>query len=86
MLLDSKDKGFEKFCLWQDKNGNGLSEEGELWSLKEIGILSIDLKQVKKSSAEHQSKGIGILNTGEVHWEDGKTTTAYDLVLEYYVY
>lgn len=43
-VIDSKDKIFSALQLWSDGNSNGTSEDGELFSLKDKGVISIDLK------------------------------------------
>jgi hypothetical protein len=77
-IFDSKDDKFSDFYVWQDKNSNGAVEEGELKSLKEHGIHSINFNESRVSSEEQQEQGI--LNVATVEWEDGKITNAYDLV------
>jgi hypothetical protein len=42
-VIDSADSLFSKLRLWRDTNHNGISEPGELHSLKEIGIQSISV-------------------------------------------
>ena len=41
--LNTSDARFELFGVWRDANGNGISEDGELCSLYEAGIVSINL-------------------------------------------
>jgi len=41
--LSAEDAGFSAFGVWIDANGNGRSEGGELQSLLDLGITSIDL-------------------------------------------
>lgn len=41
--FDASDIDFAKVSVWQDINGNGISEGGELKSLAELGITSIGL-------------------------------------------
>lgn len=43
-VIDSKDKVFSKLVLWQDANGNGISEKKEIVSLESKGVVSISLK------------------------------------------
>ena len=78
IIFDNKDEKFHDFYVWQDKNSNGVVEEGELKSLKEHGINSINFNESRVSNEEQQDQGI--LNIATVAWEDGKITNAYDLV------
>ncbi len=41
--LDAGDAAFAKFAIWQDANGNGVTDPGELLSLSAAGIASISL-------------------------------------------
>jgi hypothetical protein len=43
-LIDAKDAVFKDLQVWVDANSNGVSEAGELRSLVDAGVLSIDLK------------------------------------------
>ena len=42
-LIDNKDDKFKDLKIWQDTNSNGISDEGELKSLDELGIASLSL-------------------------------------------
>lgn len=42
--IDKNDRIFSKLFLWQDKNGNGVSEKTEVVTLEKLGITSINLK------------------------------------------
>jgi co-chaperonin GroES (HSP10) len=42
-VLDAKDAKFAEFKVWQDANQNGVSDAGEVRSLSEAGITSINL-------------------------------------------
>ena len=59
--LDSADADFSKFRVWQDKNADGVSDAGELLTLTQAGIKSIDLKTTKMnwSSGANSISGLG---------------------------
>ncbi|MCV6622744.1 MAG: cadherin domain-containing protein [Cellvibrionaceae bacterium] len=42
-VFDAQDEHYQDLQLWQDKNQNGLSEQGELIGLAEAGVISINL-------------------------------------------
>jgi VCBS repeat-containing protein len=41
--LTAEDAGFASFGVWQDANGNGVTDAGEFRSLADLGIVGIDL-------------------------------------------
>ena len=73
--FDKNDQKFSQFYLWQDKNVNGAVDEGELTSLAEAGLLSIDFNTTQASSDTP-----GIQQTANVYWADGRVTIAGDAV------
>ena len=48
-VLDAKDAAFAQFGVWQDANGNGVSDPGEFRTLTQAGITSISLVSDGKS-------------------------------------
>ncbi|MDX4012783.1 calcium-binding protein [Aliarcobacter skirrowii] len=53
-LIDDKDINFSSLKVWQDINGDGISQENELKTLNELGITSINLNS---SSTNIDSNG-----------------------------
>jgi hypothetical protein len=45
-IINGEDKIFDRLTVWQDSNSDGLTDSGELKSLNELGIRSIDLAAV----------------------------------------
>lgn len=48
-VIDSKDPIFKDLRLWNDKNGDGFSDESEIITLKERAVTSISLKYNSKN-------------------------------------
>jgi uncharacterized Zn ribbon protein len=46
-VIDEKDKEFKNLVLWQDKNGDGISDASEVVLLKKFKIKSISLNYTK---------------------------------------
>lgn len=60
-VIDAKDKVFKKLKLWNDKNGDGVSQKAEVVTLQKKGVKSIDLKYVNETNkfgnrAEYKQK------------------------------
>ncbi|WP_230454766.1 hypothetical protein [Francisella tularensis] len=53
-VFDSADEAFDSVQVWQDKDQDGVTDAGELTSLAEAGISSIDLN----------AKTVKVLQTG----------------------
>ena len=51
--LSKEDTVFSALRLWQDANHNGISEAGELHTLRQLGLKSIDL-DYKESKRKDQ--------------------------------
>src|SRR5581483_880757 len=61
--ISALDADFAKFMVWQDANGDGKAEAGEVHSLADAGVQSISLA----GTATHQSWGWDqsvVVNTG----------------------
>ena len=55
-LIDDKDINFSQLKVWQDVNGDGISQENELKSLDELGITSINLKSTSTNIDSNGNK------------------------------
>ena len=75
-IIDEKDEKFDKLLLWQDKNSNAVTDKGELKTLREHNIKSIDLNYKNINSTNN---GNFIRQTSKVMFNDGTTTTADDI-------
>ena len=85
--IDEVDQNFHLFKIWQDKNQNGMSEIGELSTLKEAGISSIMLyESVSKITKWHlgvETDDIRTIEAVKINWINNKGGAAYDLGFPY---
>lgn len=51
-ILDKLDKFFASLCIWQDKDGDGITDTGELTSLAAAGISSLGLNETNINSTD----------------------------------
>ena len=56
-MLDAQDDQFDQFAVWQDANSDGITDEGELQTLSELGIDSIDLNYSDDSEPSTAADG-----------------------------
>ena len=75
-FINKDDEIWYELVLWQDKNSNGISDEGELTKLSESKIKSIDLRytNVSREFLENYIK-----QTTKVIFSDEKTAEAVDV-------
>jgi len=74
-LFDEGDAAYGSFHVWQDANRNGVSEAGELTTLADAGIRSIDLALAPSGE---QVAGNTIHNTSRYTRTDGTTGEVAD--------
>lgn len=76
--IDSADEVYSNLKIWQDKNSNGLADEGELFTLAELSIASIGVNYKNQRFTDsngtlHQQKGLFIRDDGS----SGVTNTLF---------
>ena len=76
--LTSADEGWSRFSVWQDLDQNGVSSEGELRTLDEVGVSSISLDLQATGSAYGGSADSIVLNTASASMSGGSTMTVFD--------
>jgi hypothetical protein len=79
-VLDTQDDQFDQFAVWQDANSDGITDEGELQTLSELGIESIDLNYSDDSEPSTAADGdVTIHGQVGVNYTDGSSTVAEDV-------
>ena len=66
-IIDSSDPVYSSLRIWQDKNSNGSTDEGELRTLDQAGIASIALDYTEHTTTD---------SAGNVHRQQGRYTKA----------
>jgi len=74
--LNAQDAAFGQLGVWVDKNGNGVTDAGELKSLTDMGINSLSLN-ASKSDQNNNGNLIGLM--GSYTTTDGQTHTMGDV-------
>ena len=77
--IDENDAIWQKLSLWRDINSDAKTDEGELISIKDTDIKSIDLNY---SNTHIASNGNTIKQVSKVEFKDGSSTTANDVNFE----
>jgi Ca2+-binding RTX toxin-like protein len=80
-VFDAKDARFGEFRIWIDKNQNGRSTSGELQTLAEAGIVSINLKGQKTGMTGESASESVVVGTTGFKYSNGNEGTAYDVAL-----
>uniref|UniRef100_UPI0027397D79 calcium-binding protein n=1 Tax=Ruegeria sp. HKCCD8929 TaxID=2683006 RepID=UPI0027397D79 len=75
-VIDQNDAAFSQLLLWQDANGDGQSQAGELTSITDAGIASISLSTTQTNQLV---EGNLITETAEVTFVDGTVRTSVDV-------
>ena len=81
-VLDASDEEFEKFNLWQDADGDGNVDEGELVSLYDAGVESISLTS-DEAEYDPETGDVHVHGEATVTFTDGTTGSAADAAFDY---
>ena len=79
-VLDAQDEQWDQFAVWQDADSDGVTDEGELVPLSELGVESISLTYNEDSVSGTAADGDVIVHgQSTVTFTDGSTTIAEDV-------
>jgi hypothetical protein len=80
-LLDRSDARWSDFRVWQDGNGDGVSQHGEVKTLDELGLASIGLEP--GGAPQNFPDGSAIQGLASFTRVDGTIGAAADVALAY---
>lgn len=75
-VINSLDSNFKDLKVWQDLNENGITDEGELKTLEQMGINSINLTPVELNIEQNQNTITGMSSYTTT---DGRTHNIYNV-------
>lgn len=81
-VFDARDECWGEFRIWQDLNQNGIADEGELRTLDEHGIVSIDLTSDTGKATVYEDGSV-VYGLGSFTREDGSQGSVGDVALSY---
>jgi Ca2+-binding RTX toxin-like protein/GH24 family phage-related lysozyme (muramidase) len=82
--VDANDRGFDKLLVWQDADMDGVTDAGELRSLADRGVASIDVHLPEITGSMTPAVGdISVLRETSFTRTDGTTGIAGDVVTGY---
>ncbi len=81
--LDAADGRFGEFLVWRDENQDGVSQEKELVSLLDAGVLSIDLNGQSTGAGVEGALDNVILNLASFTTDRGRTNLVGDIAFRY---
>ncbi len=77
--FNGEDKSWNDFGVWQDRNSNGITDEGEFQHLTEMEIVEIELES---NGDEREVAGNTVYGSTQYHREDGSSGEVGDVALE----
>jgi hypothetical protein len=91
-VLDAADAQWGQFGVWEDKNSDGQTQEGEYQSLDQLGLASINLSsdkdthapvQVPSSAGEGHLSGVAVMGESSYTRTDGRTGVVHDAMFAF---
>ena len=79
-IIDSRDAVFQQLRVWRDLNQDGISQEGELFTLEETGIASLNLAY--QNTRRDLGNGNSTAQVGSYTKADGTSGEMADLLLD----
>ena len=76
-VINASDENFDSIKVWRDLNQDGINQAGELFSLEELGIESLDVSY--KETSVHQGNGNTLTHLGSYTKEDGSSVAMGDI-------
>jgi VCBS repeat-containing protein len=80
-VFNASDAAYADFAVWQDANQNGVSDSGEVISLEQLGITSIQLQSDGVQSAP--ADGVAVQGSASASTADGRTLLIHDVLFSY---
>lgn len=78
--INSSDAVYSSLRVWRDLNNDGVSQDGEMFSLSELDIESISLEAVRDIRDENGSQGT---DYSSFTYGDGRTSTIADIWFQF---
>ncbi len=87
-VLDAGDAKWGQFGVWEDKNSDGVSQDGEFKTLDQLGITSIDLTShtpthAQPTPADGHLTGVAVVGQTILTRTDGSTAEVDDAMLAF---
>ena len=79
-IIDSRDAVFQQLRVWRDLNQDGISQQGELFTLQETGIASLNLAY--QNTRRDLGNGNSTAQVGSYTKADGTSGEMADLLLD----
>lgn len=80
-VIDASDTGFASLKVWIDANGDAITDEGELKTLAELGLVSISLRRIASDVLDCGCDGTVVSYRSNVVFADGSSRSMYDAYL-----